>query len=65
MFETAEVGHKVTKEEFVQAELDLRSKLLDVQRRIRDAGFQTIIVGWLIELTAMPSTTFVTIASSS
>lgn len=44
MFETAEVGHKVSKEEFVQAELELRSRLLDAQRRIRDAGFQTIVI---------------------
>jgi polyphosphate:AMP phosphotransferase len=44
MFETAEIGHKVSKEEFAEAELELRGKLLEVQRRLRAADFQTIVI---------------------
>lgn len=44
MFETAELGHKVSKEEFAEAEIELRGKLLAVQRRLREADFQTIVI---------------------
>jgi len=44
MFETAELGHRVSKQEFAQAELELRGKLLEVQRRVREAGFQTVVI---------------------
>ncbi len=44
MFETAELGHRVSKEEFAEAELELRGKLLEVQRRLREADFQTIVI---------------------
>ena len=44
MFETAELGHKVSKEEFAEAELELRGKLLEVQRKLSQADFQTIVV---------------------
>ena len=38
MFETAELGHKVSKEEFAEAELELRGKLLEVGT---GSGFMT------------------------
>jgi polyphosphate:AMP phosphotransferase len=44
MFETAEVGHRVDKSEFAKAELALRARLLEIQRRVRTAGFQTIVI---------------------
>jgi polyphosphate:AMP phosphotransferase len=44
MFETAEVGHEVGKAEFDRAELELRSRLLAIQRRVRVGGFQTIVI---------------------
>jgi polyphosphate:AMP phosphotransferase len=44
MFETAEIGHRVSKSEFADAELELRSRLLEIQRRVRRGGFQTIVI---------------------
>jgi polyphosphate:AMP phosphotransferase len=44
MFETAEVGHRLSKAEFEKAEPELRSRLLEIQRRVRAAGFQTIVI---------------------
>jgi polyphosphate:AMP phosphotransferase len=44
MFEAAEPGHELSKEDFTRAELELRGKLLEVQRRVRIADFQTIVI---------------------
>lgn len=44
MFETAEIGHRVSKEEFDKAQLELRSRLLELQRRVRHGGFQTLVI---------------------
>jgi polyphosphate:AMP phosphotransferase len=44
MFETAEIGHQVSRTEFEKAELELRSTLLAIQRRVRNAGFQTMVI---------------------
>jgi polyphosphate:AMP phosphotransferase len=44
MFETAEIGHRVSKKEFAEAAIELRSQLLASQRRLRDAGFQTLVI---------------------
>ena len=44
MFEIAEIGHRVSKEEFAKAELELRSKLLELQRQLRGARFQTLVI---------------------
>jgi polyphosphate:AMP phosphotransferase len=44
MFETAEIGHRVSREEFEKDELELRTKLLELQRRVRVGGFQTIVI---------------------
>ncbi|HUP22903.1 MAG TPA: polyphosphate:AMP phosphotransferase [Thermoanaerobaculia bacterium] len=44
MFKAAELGHEVSKKEFARAEEELRGKLLEVQRRVRVADFQTIVI---------------------
>src|SRR5512143_1194459 len=44
MFEAAEVGHHVGKQEFAKSELDLRAKLLAAQRRLREADFSVIVI---------------------
>jgi len=44
MFETAELGQRVTKEEFKSQEPALRDGLLAVQRELRNAGLPVIIV---------------------
>jgi polyphosphate:AMP phosphotransferase len=44
MFEAAELDHKVSKREFAGAELELRASLLEAQRRLRAAGFQTLVI---------------------
>jgi AMP-polyphosphate phosphotransferase len=44
MFESAELGRKVSKQEFDEREPDLHSGLLAVQRRLRDADFPVVII---------------------
>jgi polyphosphate:AMP phosphotransferase len=44
MFETAELGHSTTREEYVKAEPALRVGLLTVQYELRDAGFPVVLV---------------------
>ena len=44
MFETAEVGHSVTKAEFEKAQHKLHAELLDVQRRAREARLPVIVI---------------------
>lgn len=44
MFETAELGHKISKEEYRSIEPDLRMKLLDVQEDLKQAKFPVIIL---------------------
>lgn len=44
MFETAEVGHRIDKKAFAEAEAELRAQLLQVQRLLPGAGFQTIVI---------------------
>ncbi len=44
MFETAEIGQKVSKAEFARAEPELRARLLEAQRRLREAGFPVIVI---------------------
>jgi len=44
MFETAEVGHEVSKAEFAREELKLHAELLETQRRLREAKFPIIVI---------------------
>src|SRR5262245_50135975 len=44
MFETAELGRKVSKKEFDRLEPELRTDLLRVQDQLKDAGFPVIIL---------------------
>ncbi|HTT07858.1 MAG TPA: polyphosphate:AMP phosphotransferase [Gammaproteobacteria bacterium] len=44
MFETAEVGQKVSKAEFAKAEPQLRARLLEAQRQLREAKFPVIVI---------------------
>jgi polyphosphate:AMP phosphotransferase len=44
MFEAAELGRKVAREEFERAAPALRAELLDLQNRLRDADFPVIVV---------------------
>ena len=44
MFEAAELGQKVSKEEFKRRVPHLRTQLLDVQRQLTDARFPVIVV---------------------
>ncbi|MBW2735851.1 MAG: polyphosphate:AMP phosphotransferase [Deltaproteobacteria bacterium] len=44
MFEAAELGHKLTKEDFEALEPDLRLALIDVQQRLRQANLPVVIV---------------------
>ncbi len=44
MFETAELGRTLGKDEFEAKAIDLRTKLLEVQRQLADARFSTLIV---------------------
>lgn len=44
MFETAEVGHSVTKAEFEKVQHKLHAELLDVQRRAREAKLPVIVI---------------------
>ena len=44
MFEVAELGHKVAKEEYKQRVPDLRTQLLEVQFQLRQADFPVIVL---------------------
>lgn len=44
MFETAELGQKVSKKEYEAREVLLREELLDTQFRLREAGFSVIVL---------------------
>ena len=44
MFEAAEVGHKVSKEEYKKREPELHTRLLQIQRKLRDATFPVIVL---------------------
>ncbi|TNF31582.1 MAG: polyphosphate:AMP phosphotransferase [Deltaproteobacteria bacterium] len=44
MFEAIELGHKVSKEEFAVAEVELRTRLLAVQRELRAAKVPVVIL---------------------
>jgi len=44
MFETAQLGRKVTRETFAAREPELREALLDAQLRLRTAGFSVVVV---------------------
>ncbi len=44
MFETAEVGHEVSKADFEKVQHKLHADLLAVQRRLREAKFQVIVI---------------------
>lgn len=44
MFEVAELGHKVSKEEYKQRVPDLRTQLLEVQFQLRQADFPVIVL---------------------
>ncbi len=44
MFETAELGQKVTKAEFKEREPILRTRLLEAQARLADAGIPVIVI---------------------
>jgi len=44
MFRTAEIGRKISKDEYEQLAAPLRIQLLEVQQRIRTSGFPAIVV---------------------
>lgn len=44
MFEAAELGRKVSKEDFAAQVMPLRERLLDVQRRLMDADFPVLVL---------------------
>ncbi len=44
MFETAELGQKVSKREYKEREILLRKSLLDAQFRLKNAGFPVIVL---------------------
>ncbi|MBL6750947.1 MAG: polyphosphate:AMP phosphotransferase [Nevskia sp.] len=44
MFETAEVGHRIDKDQFDREELRLHAQLLEAQRALRDAKFPVIVI---------------------
>ena len=44
MFEAAELGRKISKAEFKQAEQELRTELLAVQRALRTADFPVVVI---------------------
>ncbi|MBC7932003.1 MAG: polyphosphate:AMP phosphotransferase [Rubrivivax sp.] len=44
MFETAELGHKLSKEDFDAHEPDLRMRLVEAQEKLKDASFPVIIL---------------------
>ena len=44
MFEAAELGRKISKQEFKDAEVTLRTDLLEVQRALRTAGFPVVLI---------------------
>lgn len=44
MFETAELGRKISKEDFEQQVPEMRIRLLDLQQKLRRAPFSTIIL---------------------
>ncbi len=44
MFQTAELGQKVSKSEFKKRETTLRTKLLDLQRQLRDEGLSPVLI---------------------
>jgi polyphosphate:AMP phosphotransferase len=44
MFETAEIGQTVSKAEFARAEPQLRARLLEAQRQLREAKFPVIVI---------------------
>ena len=49
MFETAELGRKLSRQEYKQRVPELRTELLEAQRKLlADASFPTIVVfaGW-------------------
>ena len=44
MFETAELGQKVSKAEYQRRELALREELLEAQFQLKDAGFSVVVL---------------------
>ena len=44
MFEAAELGSKISKEEFEKREPSVHQELLELQRRVRDADFPVIVI---------------------
>ncbi|MBK6658810.1 MAG: polyphosphate:AMP phosphotransferase [Proteobacteria bacterium] len=44
MFEAAELGSKISKEEFERREPSVHQELLELQRRVRDADFPVIVI---------------------
>lgn len=44
MFESAQLGQTLSKEEFEAREPDLRERLLDAQFRLKEAGFSAVVV---------------------
>ena len=44
MFETAELGQKVAKEEYQERATELRAELLEAQVRLREVGFPVILL---------------------
>lgn len=44
MFEVAELGHKLSKEEFAQKAPELHTQLLQVQRKLRESGHSVIVI---------------------
>ena len=44
MFETAELGRKISKEDYKAQEPELRMQLLDIQEELKEASFPVIIL---------------------
>lgn len=44
MFESAELGQKISKEEFAAREPELRMRLLKAQQRIQQAGIPVLVL---------------------
>jgi polyphosphate:AMP phosphotransferase len=44
MFETAELGQKIPKQEYDERQVDLREQLLDAQFRLKEANFPVIVL---------------------
>ena len=45
MFEAVELDRKVSKDAFKQQEPELRTQLLDLQEKLREANFPVIVIG--------------------